>query len=78
MFWNIMTALQDTKEWGPIPKDGWMDKDEEFWSPVNPGDDPDAIINPFARKAKKAKVLHEVSHKDDDVIDTPEIQGDEE
>ena len=75
MFWNVMTALMDSDEWGPIPKDGWMDQDKEFWSPVNPGDDPDAI--PFARTAK-AKVLHEVSQKDDDVIDTPEIQGEEE
>ena len=76
MIWPAMTALQETKEWGPIPKDGWMNQDEEFWSPVNPGSDPDAI--PFARKATKAKVLHEVSHKDDDVIDTPEIQGEDE
>ena len=75
MFWNIMTALQDTKDWGPIPDDQWMNPDLVQDSNMVPPPDP---ILPFARKTARAKVLHEVSHKDDDVIDTPEIQGEEE
>ena len=67
MSWNIMTALMDSDEWGPIPDDGWMAPGKDTTPPPPP--------LPFAAKAK---VLHEVSHKDDDVIDTPEIQGEEE
>ncbi len=66
MFWNVMTALMDSDEFVPDPPFP-MD-------PTPPAAPPPA---PFARAAK-AKVLHEVSHKDDDVIDTPEIQGEEE
>jgi len=66
-----MTALQDTKDWGPIPKDQWMNPDLVEDSNMVPPPPP----LPFAAKAK---VLHEVSHKDDDVTDTPEIQGEEE
>ena len=63
MFWNVMTALMDDKKFVP--------------DPPYPMDPTPPVVNPFARAAK-AKVLHEVSHKDDDVIDTPEIQGEEE
>ena len=64
MFWNIMTALMDKDEFVPDPP-----------FPMDPT--PPPAPNPFARTAK-AKVLHDVSQKDDDVIDTPEIQGEEE
>jgi len=56
-----------------------MDSDEFVPTPPYPMDPtPPPPPAPFARTAAKAKVLHEVSHKDDDVIDTPEIQGEEE
>ena len=73
MIWPAMTALQETKDWGPIPKDQWMNPDLDEDSNMVP---PPPL--PFARKATKAKVLHDMSHEDDVVIDTPEIQGDEE
>jgi hypothetical protein len=74
MIWPAMTALQETKDWGPIPEDQWMDPDYVGDSNMVPPPPP----LPFARTAKKAKVLHDMSHEDDVVIDTPEIQGEEE
>ena len=64
-----MTALMDSDEWGPIPDDGWMAPGKDTTPPPP---------LPFARTAAKAKVLHDMSHEDDVVIDTPEIQGEEE
>ena len=66
MNWPAITALMDSGEFVPDPP-----------FPMNPTPEPDPIDPPFARAAKD-KELHEVSHKDDDVIDTPEIQGEEE
>jgi hypothetical protein len=65
MIWPAITSLMDSDEFEPTPP-----------YPMDPTPAPQPL--PFARKAKKAAVLHEVSHKDDDVIDTPEIQGEEE
>lgn len=62
MIWPAITALMDSDEFVPTPP-----------FPMDPTPPP----APIARAAK-AKVLHEVSQKDDDVIDTPEIQGEEE
>ena len=63
MMWPAITALMDSDKFVP--------------DPPYPMDPTPPVVNPFARTAK-AKVLHEVSQKDDDVIDTPEIQGEEE
>ena len=71
MFWNIMTALQDTKDWGPIPDDQWMDPTEDTTPPPPPpAPDPDGDGS--------TRRLRRKSHKDDSAIDTPEIQGEEE
>jgi hypothetical protein len=64
MIWPAITSLMDSNSFIPDPP-----------YPMDPTPPPPPA--PFARAAK-AKVLHEVSHKDDDVIDTPEIQGEEE
>ena len=68
MMWPAITALMDTDEFVPDPP---------FPMDPTPAPPPPAPL-PFARTAAKAKVLHDVSHEDDDVIDTPEIQGEEE
>lgn len=65
MIWPAITALMDTDEFVPDPP-----------FPMDPTPAPPPL--PFARKVTKTKMLREVSHKDDDAIDTPEIQGEEE
>ena len=65
MIWPAITSLMDSDEFEPTPP-----------YPMDPT--PPVVPDPPFARAAKAKVLHEVSHKDDDVIDTPEIQGEEE
>ena len=65
MMWPAITALMDADEFVPDPP-----------YPMDPTPAPPPL--PFARTAAKAKVLHDMSHEDDVVIDTPEIQGEEE
>ena len=64
MNWPAVAALMDSDEFVPTPP-----------FPMDPTPPPPPA--PIARAAKD-KVPHEVSQKDDDVIDTPEIQGEEE
>lgn len=63
MMWPAITALMDSDEFVPDPP-----------FPMDPTPAP----LPFARKVSMTKELHEVSHEDDDVTDTPEIQGEDE
>ena len=78
MFWNIMTALMDSDEWGPIPDDGWMAPGKDTTpAPPPPPPSPDPI-DPGGEGEAPDTRLRSRSHKEEAPIDTPEIQGEEE
>jgi hypothetical protein len=74
MFWNVMTSLMDSDEWGPIPDDGWMAPGKDTTPPPPPPPDPDGGTD----GGDGGAALRRRSHKEDAPIDTPEIQGEEE
>jgi hypothetical protein len=74
MFWNVITALQETKDWGPIPDDQWMNPDLVEDSNMVPPPPPP----PDGGDGGTDSGLRIRSHKEEDPIDTPEIQGEEE